>query len=244
MMKKWLLLAVLWLPLASHAASEVNWPMDKFDGDLSNLPSLQNGFKLYVNMCIGCHSLKFQRYGRTADDLGIPRDIAFDNLIFTGQKIGDLMTTSMDPVQSKNWFGATPPDLTMVTRVRNPDWVYNYLRTFYVDENRPLGTNNKVFPNVGMPNVFVSMQGLQRNVCMDGETGEACSQLTVDANSGELTPEAFDQAMYDLTNFLYYVSEPSRMQRESLGLYVLLFLIILGSLTYLLNREYWKDIEH
>ena len=137
-MKKILLTLLVTLPVAAWSASASNWPMEEFDGDLQNLPSLQNGFKLYANYCIGCHGLQFQRYERTADDLGIPHDLALKNLIFTDQKIGDLMTTSMPKEASKAWFGAAPPDLTMVTRVREPDWVYNYLKTFYVDENLSL----------------------------------------------------------------------------------------------------------
>jgi ubiquinol-cytochrome c reductase cytochrome c1 subunit len=213
--------------------------MEEFKGDLENLPSLQNGFQLYTNYCLGCHSLQFQRYERTANDLGIPHDIAMENLVFTGQKIGALMTNAMPRSESKAWFGAAPPDLTMVTRVRNPEWVYNYLKTFYADPGRPLGANNKVYPNVGMPNVLLDLQGIQREACVDGR----CDQLVVDPGSGRLTPAEFDAAIYDLTNFLYYTGEPSRMQRQRTGVYVLLLLIILGCFTYLLNREYWKDID-
>jgi ubiquinol-cytochrome c reductase cytochrome c1 subunit len=213
--------------------------MEEFKGDLENLPSLQNGFQLYTNYCLGCHSLQFQRYERTANDLGIPHDIAMENLVFTGQKIGALMTNAMPRSESKAWFGAAPPDLTMVTRVRNPEWVYNYLKTFYADPGRPLGANNKVYPNVGMPNVLLDLQGIQREACVDGR----CEQLVVDSGSGRLTPAEFDAAIYDLTNFLYYTGEPSRLQRQRTGVYVLLFLIILGCFTYLLNREYWKDID-
>ncbi len=149
------------------------------------------------------------------------------------------MTTSMPKEESKAWFGAAPPDLTMVTRVREPAWVYNYLKTFYVDESRPLGVNNKVFANVGMPNVLLDLQGVQRQVCVGGE----CDELKVEAGTGVMTPSEFDAAIYDLTNFLYYVSEPARLERQRTGVFVLLFLIILGSFTYLLNREYWKDID-
>ena len=150
------------------------------------------------------------------------------------------MTTSMPREASKAWFGGAPPDLTMVTRVRSPDWVYNYLKTFYVDDSRPLGVNNKVFSNVGMPNVLLDLQGVQREVCVDG----VCDQLILEAGTGAMSADEFDSAIYDLTNFLYYVSEPARLERQRTGVFVLLFLIILGSFTYLLNREYWKDIEH
>ena len=229
-------LAMLGAASASWSAAKNDWPMEAFEPDLTNLPSLQNGFKLYANHCLGCHGLQYQRYGRTADDLGIPRELALESVVFTGQKIGELMTTSMDPEQAKAWFGATPPDLTLEARLRSPEWIYNYLKTFYVDESRPLGVNNGVYPNVGMPNVLLPLQGVQR---YDAET----KQLSLDPGTGSLTAEEFDQAIYDLSNFLYYVGEPSRLQRQRLGIYVLLFLVILGTFTYLLNREFWKDVH-
>ncbi len=253
--------ALAWTPFV-QAATEIDWDMESIETDLKNKPSLQNGFKLYMNYCIGCHSLKFQRYERTADDLEIPHEIVLENLIFTGQKIGGLMTSAMDPEKAKNWFGAPPPDLTMVARVRGTEWIYNYLKTFYVDETRPLGVNNKVFPNVGMPHVLADLQGVQREGCLQvpkiaangGEerdpleagkpvTEEQCGKLYVEEGSGVYTPEEYDAAMYDLTNFLYYVGDPSRMERHRIGIFVLLFLIILGGCTYLLNREIWKGIH-
>ena len=216
-----------------------------------------------MNYCIGCHSLEHQRYERTADDLGVPYDVALDQLVFTGQKIGEQMTTAMDPTMAKNWFGAPPPDLTMVTRVRGEEWLFNYLRTFYLDESRPLGANNKVFPNVGMPNVLEELQGVQSSACIQmpkiaangGEmrdplipgqaiTEERCGQLVVQEGTGTMTPEEFDQAVYDLTNFLYYVGEPSRLERHRIGVYVILFLVILYIITFLLGREFTKDVKH
>ena len=220
----------------SWSAAKNDWPMEAFEPDLTNLPSLQNGFKLYANHCLGCHSLQYQRYGRTADDLGIPRELALESVVFTGQKIGELITTSMDPEQAKAWFGAAPPDLTLEARLRSPEWIYNYMKTFYVDEDRPLGANNGVYPNVGMPNVLLHLQGVQR---YDAETG----QLFLEPGTGSLSAEEFDQVIYDLTNFLYYVGEPNRLERQRLGIYVLLFLVILGTFTYLLNREFWKDVH-
>lgn len=229
-------LVLLVLAPLSWSAATNDWPMQEFEPDLTNLPSLQNGLQLYANYCLGCHGLQYQRYGRTADDLGIPRELALEKVVFTGQKIGELMTTSMDPVQAMAWFGAAPPDLTLEARLRSPEWIYNYLKTFYVDDERPLGANNKVYPNVGMPNVLMHLQGVQR---FDTES----EQLVVEPGSGTLSVQEFDQAIYDLTNFLYYVGEPSRLERQRLGIYVLLFLVILGSFTYLLNREYWKDVH-
>lgn len=259
-----LMLSLLLVALtpSAYAAAASNWPMDPMDPDLENLPSLQNGWKLYMNYCIGCHSLEHQRYERTADDLGIPHHLVMENLVFTGQKIGEQMTNAMDRTLAKQWFGAAPPDLTMVARVRGVDWIYNYLRTFYLDESRPLGVNNKIYPNVGMPHVLQELQGVQYEGCIQtpkiadngGEmrdplsgapvTEEACGELVIEEGSGAMTPEEFDQAMYDLTNFLYYTGEPSRLERYRIGVYVLLFLVILYVLTYLLGREFEKDVAH
>jgi ubiquinol-cytochrome c reductase cytochrome b subunit len=249
-MKKALYTILLTLPVLAFSASESDWPMADFEPNLENLPSLQKGFTLYVNYCLGCHSLQYQRYERTADDLGIPHEIALENLVLSDQKIGELMTSAMTPEQAKKWFGAPPPDLTMVARVRDAQWIYNYLKTFYVDESRPFGVNNKVFENVGMPNVLAHLQGVQRDACPppvsspDGEEAQDCYELVVDEGSGAYARDEFDVAIYDLTNFLYYVAEPSRLERHRIGIGVLLFLIVLGCFTYLLNREYWKDIPN
>ena len=228
------------MPMPAGAAA-TGWPMEAMDPDLRDLPSLQRGLSLYTNYCLGCHSLRFQRYERTADDLGIPHDVALETVVFTGQKIGELMTTAMDTDQARNWFGGPAPDLTMVTRVRSPEWLYNYLRTFYVDESRPFGVNNKVFENVGMPHVMLDLQGVQRDLCAPG--AEGCFELAVDAGTGLYSSEEYDQAVYDLVNFLFYVGEPMRLERQRLGVYVLLFLAFLGVFTWLLNREFWKDVH-
>ena len=236
------LIVLFWVfgPAHALAASVTGWDMEAFEPELQNQPSMQRGFRLYVNYCLGCHSLQFQRYERTADDLGIPHDIALESLIFTNQKVGDLMTTAMDLEGAKKWFGAPPPDLTMITRVRDPEWLYNYLKTFYVDETRPFGVNNRVFPNVGMPHVLADLQGLQVEACDDATE---CSELFLVEGSGSLSETEYDQAVRDITNFLHYVGDPSRVERYRLGIYVLLFLVILGVFTYLLNREIWKDVH-
>ena len=160
-MKK--LFAVLMLaamPVLSFAA-EQGVQLDKVDIDVSDKAAMQDGARTFANYCMGCHSAKFQRYERVADDLGIPHDVMMDNLVLTGAKIGDHMNIGMKPEDAKAWFGAAPPDLTLVARVRGTDWLYSYLRSFYEDPSRPWGVNNKVFPNVGMPNVLAPLQGRQ-----------------------------------------------------------------------------------
>ena len=252
-----LILATLLVPVAA-VAMEATWPMDPVEPNLDDKPSLQRGLQLYANYCLGCHSLKFQRYERTADDLEIPHDVMLKNVVFDGRQIGSLMTSAMPTEAAKAWFGAAPPDLTMVAKVRGPEWVYNYLRTFYADESRPLGVNNKVFPNVGMPHALLELQGVPVErmkqlpiIHEDGYElrdplvpGKALTEerlaLDVLEGTGKLTPQEYDQAVYDLVNFLYYVAEPARMDRERLGVFVLLFLVILYVFTALLGREYSK----
>ncbi len=256
-----------------HAATDSSWEMEPMKPDLDDVASLQRGLALYANFCIGCHSLQYQRYERTANDLGdIPEDLMLDNIIFSGQAIGDYMTTSMSQEDAKVWFGMAPPDLTMVTRVRSPKWVYNFLKTFYRDDSRPYGVNNKVFPNVGMPHVLLHLQGITEEVCYgyqsidvvdrlleldaaaaDGITESLdrmqgrepnCPEIRTLPGSGLYDEEQFDQAAFDLANFLHYVSDPTRQERKALGTYVLAFLFILLVLAYFLNREYWKDIHN
>lgn len=238
--KKLILVMFVGCAVPLWAATEIDYEMESISPDLEDNPSLQNGMRLYMNYCLGCHSLQYQRYERTVDDFGIPHEIALQKLVFTGQKIGELMTNAMPKNKAKNWFGATPPDLTMITRFKSPEYVYNYLKTFYVDESRPFGANNMVFPNVGMPNVLIDLQGVQR---CQSITDKKCDQLYTEEGTGKYTVEEFDAAVYDLTNFLYYVGEPSRLERQRTGIFVLLFLVILGCFTYLLNREYWKDVH-
>jgi ubiquinol-cytochrome c reductase cytochrome b subunit len=224
-------------------------PCDDFKADLSNQASLQRGAKWFVNYCMGCHSANFSRYERVATDLGISSELMLDNLVFSQQRIGELMTISMSPDKSKNWFGAAPPDLTLVARARKPEWLYTYLRNFYSDPSRGTGVNNRVFKNVGMPHVMVELQGLPEcNTIKKANTGSVvgkahCDDLVEGSLKGSMQTDEFDQAIYDLVNFLEYIAEPIALDRQRIGIYVMLFLVLLLVLTVLLNREYWKGIH-
>ena len=248
--KRFLAVIALTLPVGAFASGG-GYPLDDIEPNMADKPSLQRGAQTYMNYCFGCHATSYQRYERVADDLGIPHDLMQDNLMPAGGKIGSLMKNGMEADESKSWFGATPPDLTLVARVRGADWLYTYLRTFYLDAKRPWGVNNKVFPDVGMPHVLLDLQGAQVDTCAgagyaqrDTLTGEKLCGLEPDPSiKGSMTPEEYDQAMYDLVNFLAYSSEPMKMERESLGLYVLMFLLIFLVPAYLLKREYWKDVH-
>ena len=264
------LLAMSLLACAPLWAAESSIELEPIEPNLEDKPSLQRGMALYMNYCIGCHSLKFQRYERTADDLDIPHQVVLDNLIFSGQPVGSLMETSMPAESAKNWFGAPPPDLTMVDRVRGTAWVYNMLKNFYVDEGRPFGVNNRVFENIGMPHVLMGLQGvpelaensfapvnlLRGDVLANGTLEEAedgsgkrfvperqQNRIEVAPGTGSLSPEEYDQAAYDIANFLHYVGEPGRLKRQRIGIFVLAFLAGLFVLATLLNREYWKDVH-
>ncbi|MDG2420261.1 MAG: cytochrome b N-terminal domain-containing protein [Gammaproteobacteria bacterium] len=221
----------------AEAASAGNLDLDHVETNFNDKKSLQRGFKYYANYCVSCHALGYARYERTADDLEIPHDLALANLIFDDALIGDLIENSMSKSDAENWFGAAPPDLTLAGRVHSPDWLYTYLRSFYNDETRPLGTNNTIYQNVGMPNVLYDLQGDVIQEC--DEYGEHC-ELHAEGN-GSMSLEEFDLAMADLVNFLYYIGEPVRDKRQQIGVWVLLFLGLLYILAYLMGREFSKD---
>lgn len=251
-MKRLLVLLASLVPVVAMAASS-GVHLDKHQTDLHDTASLQRGAQTYMNYCMGCHSLEHGRYNRVAKDLGIPEDLMMENLVFADKKFGDLMTTAMRHDDSKKWFGATPPDLTLVSRVRRPDWVYTYLRSFYEDPSRPYGVNNTVFKDVGMPHVLAGLQGRQVlgtaavKTGYDTLTGQEITETKDDvlylAESGALSAEQYDQVVYDLVNFLTYMGEPIALEREALGWKVLLFLLIFLVPVYLLNKEYWKDVK-
>jgi ubiquinol-cytochrome c reductase cytochrome c1 subunit len=244
MKHKVILLVFLVLPGLVSAAGGVH--LDKANVDLTNKQSLQRGARLFVNYCLSCHSAAYQRYNRMGRDIGVTEQQLIDNLMFASDKIGEQMTVAMAPENGAAWFGAPPPDLTLVTRARGSDWLYTYLRTFYLDDSRPFGVNNLVFPSVGMPHVLWELQGWQKPVYKtvehDGREKQVLDHLEL-AESGNLSPDEFDRAMRDLVNFMTYMGEPVKLDRESLGIKVLLFLALLLVITYLLKKEYWKDVH-
>ncbi|PTU76262.1 cytochrome c1 [Pseudomonas mangrovi] len=259
-MKKHFAALILALVPSLAFAAATDYPLEKVEIDLRDEAALQDGARTFANYCMGCHSAKFQRYERVADDIGIPHELMLDNLVFTGAKIGEHMQIGMRPADAKVWFGAAPPDLTLVARVRGNDWLYNYLKTFYEDDSRPLGANNKVFANVGMPNVLADLQGRQVLGCKqvqvvkDGKkafdpltgspiTHEACDQLVIVPDTGTQSPEEFDRTVKNLVTFLAYSANPSKLEMQRIGTYVLLFLAFFFVFAYLLKREYWKDVH-
>ncbi len=247
-MKKMILTFVIaFLPALAMASGGGHLPLYKADVDVSNKQSLQRGAKLFVNYCLSCHSAQHQRYNRMARDLGLTDQQVIDNLMFASEKIGEQMTIAMDPKEAKAWFGAPPPDLTLVARSRGEDWLYTYLLTFYLDDSRPFGVNNWRFPNVGMPHVLWELQGWQKPVYKtvtdaDGHEKQEIEKLEL-VSEGKLTPAEYEQAARDLVAFLSYMGEPVQLERKRIGVWVLLFLAVLFVFAYLLKKEYWKDVH-
>jgi ubiquinol-cytochrome c reductase cytochrome c1 subunit len=210
--------------------------------------SLRRGANLFVDYCIGCHSLSFMRYNRIAKDLDMAESETYDQLIFTGAKFADQMRNAMRSDDARRWFGTQPPDLSVIARSRSIDWIYTYLRSFYRDPSRPWGVNNAVYKDVAMPHVLWELQGLQERV----ETGAQTTDSGVVAEpqpgfilaqAGKQKPEQFDNTVRDIVNFLHYVAEPTKARRHQLGKWVLGFLLLLFIVVYLLKKEYWKDIH-
>lgn len=230
--------------------------------DLDDKKSLQNGAKYYVNYCMGCHSLEYSRYNRMAEDMGLNAengltgdDVATllkENMIFTydeegnQDKVGSLMKSAYSPKAAAEAFGTSVPDLSLVGRSRGTDWIYSYLKGFYLDPSRPMGVNNTIFKDVGMPHVLWELQGWQELEHAHGEEADDAHhgepKLTL-SKPGKMSEGEYDQVVRDLTNFLTYVSEPAQLSRKMYGVFTLLFLLLLFGVSWLLEKEYWKDIH-
>jgi ubiquinol-cytochrome c reductase cytochrome c1 subunit len=240
-------LAFLLLPASAMAAGGHGPELEDANIDLKDKASLQRGAKYFANYCMGCHSLQYMRYQQMADDLGIPADELQDNLLFGDAKPTDMMTNALRSEDGVKWFGTEIPDLTLVTRWRSPDWLYSYLKAYYVDDTRPYGVNNLVFPDVGMPHPFVHLQGIQAPVYAEAHgEGHGGGGHVIDVKlvePGLLTPDEYDTLVRDITNFLTYVGEPSKLERRQLGIYVLLFLGLMFIFAFFLKREFWKDVH-
>lgn len=242
-MKKWILVFLLSLmPVLSQASGGAACELESADIDIYDKASLQRGSRLFVNYCMGCHSLEFQRFNRLAEDLDIPEDIVMENLNFAGVKIGEQMHNAMSDKDAKVWFGAPPPDLSLKARVRGADWLYTYLKSFYRDESRPFGVDNLCFPKVGMPHALAELQGVQTLVEHTDEHGHVHQAVELET-SGEMLPEEYDGAVRDLVNFLVYVGEPVQSKRQVIGIFVIGFLVVLLIFAFLLKREYWRDVH-
>lgn len=243
-MKK--LLALLLLVPALGWAATAKAPLDRAPGNLHDRLSLQRGAQVFVNHCLNCHSAAMMRYTRLTD-LGLTEEQIRDNLVFTGDKVGEPMVAAMDPAIAKAAFGVVPPDLSLAARSRSADWLYTYMRSFYRDAESKSGWNNAVFPNVAMPHVLWEYQGdqaLQVTEKMDQNTGDIRrTQKLVLERRGALAPLAYDQQVADLVNYLVYMGEPAQTDRKLWGILVLFFLAGFFVLALMLKTEYWKDVH-
>lgn len=227
-----LLMPFLAAPLMATANEEVK--LDKAPIDASNHESLQRGARTFVNYCLNCHSANYMRYNRLLE-IGLTEKQIKENLLLAGEKIGDQMKVAINKKDAAKWFGAAPPDLSVEVRARGADWIYTYMRSFYRDSSRTTGWNNTVFDKVGMPHVLYELQGEQ-------ELNHETHALKL-VKPGKLSVEEYDALVGDLTNFMAYMSEPAKQQRNQLGWFVLLFLGVLVVLTYRLKKAYWKEIH-
>ena len=247
MLKSWVLISIALLSAGAAVAEEEGGIALLPSGtDIKNTESLQRGARNFMNYCSGCHSLKYLRYNRMATDLKIPESELAGNLMFTSEKAFDTINSAM-PKDSEGWFGKQPPDLSLVARAKGLDYLYSYMKGFYVDKTRPWGVNNLYLPSAAMPDVLAQLHGLQKPVFKNepDEHGSARMVLVgVDAMTpGALKPEEYDQFVRDIVNFLDYAGEPVKDRRQTMGVFVTLFLLVFFVFAYLLKKEYWKDVH-
>lgn len=264
-------MALALMPLTGLAAGGPGVKLEQANIDLNNHAAIQRGAKFFVNYCMGCHSAQYVRY-KLFTSVGLTEDDIKENLMFGGGKVGDLMKIAMPAEEAGRWFGAPAPDLTLTARIKSggADWLYSYLKGFYTDPSRPMGVNNTVFPNVGMPHVLWDLQGVQAPVYKyevhhDGHTvasfdTEAAADAYVKEHGegyrlervvdslelvqqGSMTAAEYDQVSRDLATFLAYISEPMKLERQRMGVWVILFLVVFTVLAYLMKKEWWKDIH-
>ena len=214
--------------------------------DINDLQSLQRGARNFMNYCSGCHSMRYMRYNRMAKDLQIPETELAANLMVTSGNSFDHIVSAM-PTDAQTWFGKQPPDLTLMARARSVNYIYAYLKDYYVDKNRPWGVNNLVLPGTAMPDVLASLQGLQKPVLKNEPDANGSANMVIvgveSMSAGALKPEEYDQFVRDIANFLDYASEPVKSKRQSMGIFVVLFLLVFFAFAFLLKKEYWKDVH-
>jgi len=231
----------------SEAAAPVEWEKWHAGNSVSDPASLQRGARNFMNYCVGCHSLKYMRYQRMADDLKIPLDVLQKNLLVPGSNNLDYIVTPMPANDAQAWFGKVPPDLSLMTRSKGADHIYRLFKTYFVDPSRPTGTDNLEYPTVAMPAVLSELEGVKKAVYREQKNASGGTDKVFDhfelVSPGNLTPEEYDGFVRDTVNFLDYAAEPAQVERRSIGIWVVLFLMLLSSFAWLLKKEYWKDVH-
>lgn len=236
---------------AEEGPSDADWQSWNADANVTDIASLQRGARDFVGHCLGCHSLKYERWSRLAEDLKIPKGLLVKDLIPPGETPTGYITSPMIDSDAEKWFGKAPPDLSLMARARGTDYLYQYLKTFYVDSSRATGANNMAFPQSAMPDIVAPLEGLKvavyKSVETQGPNGQVIKQEVFDhfkqIAPGSMTPEQYDQFVHDLVNFLDYVGDPQRAMRHAMGVWVVLFLLVFTWLAWLLKREFWKDVK-
>ena len=236
---------------ADAAQSDTSWQSWQAHASVTNIASLQRGARDFVGYCLGCHSLQYERWSRLGHDLRIPKALLAKDLIPPGEKPTGYIISPMIPADAEKWFGKAPPDLSLIARARGTNYLYRYLKTFYVDSDRATGANNLAFPQTAMPDVVSPLQGLQvpvyATVEKRGSGGKMIKEQVFEhfklIAPGRMTPQQYDQFVHDLVNFLDYVGDPERAMRRAMGIWVILFLLAFSSVAWLLNREFWKDVK-
>lgn len=240
---KTLSMTILLLVFSLSVAAEESVDLQQANFDPEDRASILQGAKTFVKYCLGCHSVKHIRYQRIAKDFIIDDKKVLTEVAPQGASIYDQMHTAMNAHDSAKWFGVEPPDLSLISRSRSADWLYSYLKSFYTDPSKPLGANNLIFKDVGMPNVFWQVQGEQKAIFTGESDGQQEFEKFVIDKPGTMTEEEFDTMVNDLVNFLVYVGEPVKLERERIGKYVLFYLGMFLLIAYLLKKEYWEDIH-
>lgn len=240
---KTLSMTILLLVFSLSVAAEESIDLQQANFDPEDRASILKGAKTFVKYCLGCHSIKHIRYQRIAKDFTIDDKKVLTEIAPQGASIYDQMHTAMNAHDSAKWFGVEPPDLSLISRSRSADWLYSYLKSFYTDPSKPLGTNNLIFKDVGMPNVLWQVQGEQKAIFTTEDDGQQAFEKFVIEKPGTLTEEEFDTTVNDLVNFLVYVGEPVKLERERIGKYVLFYLGMFLLIAFLLKKEYWEDVH-
>ncbi len=233
---------VLGVGLAGAAAAQHEAELDEANSSVANTASLQRGAKYFVNYCLGCHSAKYVRYNRLAEDLQLSEQQLMDNIMFTGEQVFDTMGNAMRADDAARWFSAAPPDLSLIARSRGTDYIFTFLRSFHVAPDRPTGVDNIVLPGTAMPHVLWQLQGTQRAVFAEHDGVEVFEDFEP-VTAGELSEEDYDGVVRDIVNFLDYIAEPIKLERQQLGIRVIGFLLVFLLIAYMLKKEIWKDVK-
>jgi ubiquinol-cytochrome c reductase cytochrome c1 subunit len=233
---------VLSLGLAGAAVGQHEPVLDAANTNIANAASLQRGAKYFVNYCLGCHSAQYVRYNRLAEDLQLSEQQLTENLMFTGEQVFDTMANAMRPEDAARWFGIAPPDLSLIARSRGTDYIFTFLRSFYIDPESPTGVDNVVLPGTAMPHVLWQLQGTQRAVFAEHEGVQEFETFEL-VRPGELSRGEYDEVVRDIVNFLDYIGEPIKRERQQLGIRVIGFLLVFLLIAFMLKKEIWKDVK-